>query len=250
MIRHVFLIAYRSLMRNKSSSLINLIGLSTGLACTLMIYLWVQDELNFNHLDTRDDRRHQVFTNHKFDTGIQTAEATTGMLVQTMPNVIPEIEYAVCYHHFGSKIPLSTDEARIRSNGVFASKDFFKVFNFPLLSGKTDQVLSASDNMAISETLATRLFGRTDELLGKAITVASGQTFYVSGVYRTPINTQLNFDFMISFDELAKKFPQSFSNWGNTGPRTFLLLKEHADIKPVSARLKKYLNDQAMIYNA
>ena len=250
MIGHFFLIAYRSLMRNKSSSLINLIGLSTGLACALMINLWVQDELNINRFDIKDGRRYQVFTNHQFDTGIQTAEATTGMLVQTLPDVIPEIEYAACYHHFGSKIPLSADDIRIRAKGVFASKDFFNVFNFPLLTEKADKVLSASDNIAISEELAIRLFGQADNLMGKAITVASNQIFYVSGVYRIPANTQLNFDFMLSFDDLAKKFPQSFSNWGNTGPRTFLLLKEQANVKPVSERLKTYLNDQGMIGNA
>lgn len=179
-------------MRNKSSSLINLIGLSTGLACALMIYLWVQDELNINRFDLKDDRRYQVFTNHQFDTGIQTAEAATGMLVQTLANVIPEIEYVVCYHHFGNKIPLSTNGINIRSNGVFASKDFFKVFNFPLLSGKIDQVLSTSDNIAISEGLAIRLFGQTDNLLGKPITIASNQTLYQAFYLSTYVkgNTQ------------------------------------------------------------
>ncbi|MEJ2196183.1 MAG: ABC transporter permease, partial [Ignavibacteriaceae bacterium] len=94
MLKHNFLIVFRSFKRFKSTFFINLIGLSTGLACALLIYLWVNDELNVDKFNKNDNRLYQVMENAHLTDRIITQPYTPDLLAETMAEEIPEIEYA------------------------------------------------------------------------------------------------------------------------------------------------------------
>src|SRR5258706_9323973 len=95
MLKHYLLIALRNLRRHKSSFLINWIGLSTGLACAFLIYLWVNDEWHFDKFHANDSRLYQVMENNKVNNETQVHESTQGLLAAAMQNDLPEVEAAV-----------------------------------------------------------------------------------------------------------------------------------------------------------
>ncbi len=95
MFRHTLLLAYRSFLRFKSTFFINLIGLSTGLACALFIYLWVSDELRVDTFHEKGSRLFQALLNHHNTGGIETAHATPALLAESLADEMPEVEYAV-----------------------------------------------------------------------------------------------------------------------------------------------------------
>src|SRR5687768_6410707 len=95
MFRHIILITYRNFLRYKSSFLINLLGLSSGLACTLLIYLWVTDELSVDRFHQKDDQLYQVLRNVQHPDGIKTGESTPALLGEALLEEMPEVEYAL-----------------------------------------------------------------------------------------------------------------------------------------------------------
>lgn len=237
---------YRNYKRDKGSFFINILGLSFGLACTLIIYLWVNDELNIDKFNAKDSQLFQVLSNHEYSTGILTAKATTGMLVHTLAEEMPEIETIACYVNYGDNILLSVNEKKVKSIGKFGSKDFFQVFPFPLLQGSIGDVLSSKDAIVISEKLAFSLFDSTENIIGKSIEIEHNENYNVTGIFKDiPENSSLKFDFLLSYVGLKEKYPDSFSNWGNTGPRTFIVLKQHTKIGQFKNKIKNFIKEKS-----
>ena len=129
MLRHNLLLIYRNFKRFKSTFFINLIGLSTGLACTLLIYLWVNDELSFDRFHENDSRLYQVMANHHNAPAVETFPYTPDLLAETMAEEMPEIEYAtpVAIASWLPQFTLTEGENNFKASGQFAGKDFFKI---------------------------------------------------------------------------------------------------------------------------
>jgi len=162
---------YRNFKRNKSSLFINLIGLSTGLACALLIYLWVNDELNVDKFHEKDSQLFQVMQNVKMTKDIITWEATPGPLAEALAEEMPEVESAVSVYeiHLQGKPNLSFKDKKIKANCLFVSKDFFNIFSYNLIEGNANQVLADKNSIVISEELAIKLFNTTKNVIGKMV---------------------------------------------------------------------------------
>ena len=127
MFRHNFLLTYRTFKRYKTTFFINLVGLSTGLACALLIYLWVHDELNMDKFHEKDEQLYQVMENWSFDTGIRTAFETSGPMADLLREEMPQVEYVaavgpVFWPGFDS-FTLSIGEKDIKAAGQYVGKD-------------------------------------------------------------------------------------------------------------------------------
>jgi hypothetical protein len=134
MFQHNLLITFRTFKKNKSSFIINLIGLSTGLASALFIYLWVNDELSIDKFHEKDSRLYKVMHNLQIPDGIQTLDHTPSPLAKALVEEMPEVEYATSVNTFfdwftGPGI-ISYEDIHVKAKGIFASKDYFNVF-FP-----------------------------------------------------------------------------------------------------------------------
>src|SRR5687768_6371544 len=117
MVRHNVLITYRNFLRYKSSFFINLIGLSSGLACALLIYLWVNDEINVDKFHKNDAQLYQVLQNLSIGNAIETIEYTPGLLAKTLAEEMPEVEYATAVvppYWFSDKGIISVGDNRIK----------------------------------------------------------------------------------------------------------------------------------------
>lgn len=243
MLKNYFKMAWRSLLNNRQSSFLNLVGLSTGLACALFIYLWVADELAADRFNEKDSRLYRVMENRIRAGGIWTSPTTSGPMAAAMKAGMPEVEYAVTEQPFDNAT-LSARENDVRANGKFTGRDFFKMFSYPLLQGNADQVLADNNSIVISETLARKLFNTTENIVGKTVELQHEKQYTVSGVFKpAPLNATEQFDFLLPIDI---RFASNIyiGSWGNTGTYTRVLLREGTDIDRFNSKLAGFVKTQ------
>ena len=242
MFRHNFLITYRNFLRYKSSFFINLIGLSSGLACTLLIYLWVSNELYFDKFHEKVDRLYQVMTNHSTGSrGIDTSENCSDLLAPALMDELEEVEYVVPVADRGPQV-LVSDGKSIKVKGMLAGSDFFNVFTYPLLLGDKDQALRNKHDIVISDVLAVKLFGTSENVLGKEILsedVDYAGNFVVSGVFEKVENSSLYFDYLLTNALFLDRRPPDYIGWHSNGVEVYLTLKEGADVDQFQNKINK-----------
>ena len=244
MFQHTLLLAYRSFLRFKNTFFINLIGLSTGLASVLLIYLWVGDELSFDKFYENDDQLYQVLENRESANGLLTFWTTSGPTATSLAEDMPELQYAATV--LGGReryieATFSVGEKNIKTKGGYASKDYFRVFSHQFLSGNPSTVLADKNAIVLSETLAKNLFNTTDNVVGKSVEVDHDKIFQVSGVYKgLPGNSSQQMDFILSFEKFIEENDWAYA-WGNTAPFTYLLLKPGTDIQAFNRKIAGYV---------
>ncbi len=257
MLRHNLLIIFRNFKRNKSSFFINLIGLSTGLACVLLIYLWVNDELNFDNYHQKNKQLYQVMANQHNANSIVTTNEAPGLLADALAAEMPEIQCAACAtdpawysgntFSFGDKI--------VRADGKFASKDYFNVFTYELIQGNKNTALMDKNSIVISQALAMKLFNTTENIVGKIIKWQQSNTrkseVAISGVFKDiPPNTSDHFDFVMSFklhEELNGG--SGWNTWDNFTAITYVILKPGTDINQLNAKIYDFVKSKSQYSN-
>lgn len=231
-------IAGRNLIREKQFSLLNVLGLAAGLTCTLLIYLWVEDELRYDSFFANNDRLYQLMehgTNEK--SGV--SDGSSGLLWEAVKTKFPEVEYASPLAGPGWYPPftLTTGEKNIKATGQYAGKDYFNIFSFPLVEGNKNTILAEKNGIAISDELAKKLFGTATGVTGKTIRLQHDKDFVVSGVFeKTPVHSSQQFDFVLSWDYF-KNIQDWVNSWTNIGPQNFVLLKKGTDVKAFNKKI-------------
>ncbi|MGA9292264.1 MAG: ABC transporter permease [Ignavibacteriaceae bacterium] len=251
MLKHNLLIIFRNFRKNKSTFLINLIGLSTGLACALLIYLWVNDELHVDKFNKNDSRLFQVMENAKLADRITTQPYTPDLMAETMAKEIPEIKYAAAVTPSSwFSFTLSADEINFKAEGQFAGKDFFNIFSFGLLQGNPNQVLTGNNSVVISKELAMKLFKTTKNVVGKTIkwqVLNFSDKAVVTGICNdVPNNSTMQFQFVLSYQawkDLSNKMGRTI-NWDNHAPYTYVLLKKGTNPDQFNKKIAGYLKSK------
>ena len=250
MFKHNLLLILRNFRRNKSSFIINLTGLSTGLACALLIYLWVHDEFSIDKFHENDRQLYQVMQNVQTPSGIITLESTPGLLARTLAKEMPEVESAVSVFPPADhtlKGILTVDENHVKARSKFADHDFFKIFTYPLLQGDKEQVLSDPYSVVISEELAMQLFHTTENVLGKRLNwkgdFHSGE-FRIAGIFKKlPANSTIQFDIIFSYDLMQNVF-DGYGNMGDNGPGTYLILREKIHVSEFNDKVVDFIKSK------
>jgi len=234
MIKHNFLLFFRNIKKYKSTFMINLIGLSTGLASVLLIAFWVIDELQFDTFHENDERLFQVWNKFDNPNDIDILHWTPDLLAEAMAEEFPEVQYAVPFidqNESGESL-LTSGDKKIKALGTFTGKDFFNMFSFPLLKGTKDDILKDINSIAISKSLAIQFFGSVDAAIGKSISWGvfnSNETHQISGVFDDiPFNSSLQFDFLLpfaAFKNVSREMGRDI-HWDNNWPKTFVSLNE------------------------
>lgn len=248
MLQHYLLLIYRNFKKHKSSFFINLIGLTAGLTCTLLISLWVTDEVNMDKFHVNGTQLYQVMENEQITSGVNTTDQTAGILGETLLAEMPEVQDAVAvspqYWIAQSKLLTKTNNS-IKGDGLFAGKNFFQIFSYPLVSGNAREVLKEKNSIVISEQMAMKLFNTTD-VLGKEIVwenadMETENHALISGVFKVmPSTSSKQVDFIVSIGLLMG--PSSpFSEWSNRGPNTFILLKNNVPVDVFNAKIKGFM---------
>lgn len=245
MFRHNLLISYRSFLRFRGTFLINLIGLASGLASTLLIYLWVMDEAAIDKFHEHDSKLYQVMRNQALnDGGTQTTASMPGRLADELMASFPEVEAATSIWpsgYFGSEGYLTYQDQNYNSLTQLVNNEFFKMMSFPLLEGNPETVLKDKSEVLISSALANKVFGTTQNLLGTTLRWNKGRIngdFIISGIFKEiPTNSSMKFDMLLSAELMMDAYTYH-EHWGNTNPHTLVLLKQGANADDFNAKIE------------
>jgi putative ABC transport system permease protein len=240
MLKNYFKTAIRSLLRNGLYSGINIFGLSIGLACTMLIVLYVKDELSFDRQFSQSDRIYRV----------------NSETVDPMGNVHKMgISGVFQGPHFAARVPAITAYVRVQhtyreiktlkdvesQTMTFADPSFFAVFSFPFVYGDPQTALRQPNSIVLTESAAKKQFGKTD-VLGHTIQLKDKDQFkpyVVTGVTRDcPQNTSIQFDMVIPFHESPEQEARS-ENWFNFFLTTFVVLAPNADVASVDKQIAR-----------
>ena len=152
-------IAWRNLLKDKQFTFINILGLFAGLACALLIFLWVNDERNYDKFFENDNRLYQLMEYRAHDES-RMSEASSGLLSDVVKQQIQGAEYAaaVAPAEWFPKYTLSVGDKNIKASGQYTGKDYFNIFSFNLIEGNKNSVLETKSSIVISDELAKKLF--------------------------------------------------------------------------------------------
>lgn len=244
MFKNYFKSALRNILKNKGYSFINITGLAVGMACCLLIFVFVLDELSYDRFNKNADRIYRISLSFSFggrDSVVPTVSAPMG---HTLVREYPEVESAVRFRHLGSLIIGYEEKIFRESKVVFSDAEFFKIFTIPLLAGDPATALKDPYSVVFSKKAAEKYFADQDPL-GKIIKL-SNYDFKVTGVYdQIPSNSHFHFDLIASLSSLGESQRQ---NWGNNNYYTYILLDKHAQKKSAEDKIQgvieKYINPQ------
>src|SRR6185312_12222596 len=192
--------AWRNVIRSKGFSVINIMGLALGLACSLMIMLWVNDEKSVDAFHKNNKYLYQVYERNYYDGKVDAGYSTQGLLAGELKRVVPEIQYASGFEGVappGSSSTFEVGEKIAKMNGMFASEDFFKMFSYSLLQGNSAIALSGPGSVAISKHMAEYFFGTGANAINKIIRFENKENLKVTAVFdNVPTNSSQQFDFL------------------------------------------------------
>lgn len=237
MLRNYIKIAWRNIVKSKTFSFINVLGLALGMTCSLLILLWVQDERSINRFHANGPRLYQVLENQQW-TGNETSTtpATPGPLAPALVAEVPEIDKAVKITWEDERL-LAVGEKAYKEKGRIAGPDLFQIFSFRLIHGSAKTAITGPTSIVISETVAQKLFGKTD-VIGRMIRLDNKEDRQITGVMqKIPETSSLKFDFVLPLEPFEKE-NQWLSKWDNNGIRTFALLHPNTDVNRVNAKIK------------
>jgi len=229
MIKNYLKIALRNIVKHKGISFINIAGLAIGLACSILILLFVSHDLSYDKFHEKADRIHRLAVRASIgDTKIHQTYSSSETFRRLLVD-FPEVEMGVKFLTLG-RTPVILNEQTFYESKFYAVDDtFFQIFTFPLLSGRPEEVLKEPNTMVLTETTARKYFNSTD-VVGKVIKVNFGRDgglrdFEISGVSKdVPDNAHFHYDLLVS----SASFPSLINNqgWSSNSFITYLLLKE------------------------
>lgn len=238
MLKNFITLTFRNLWKTKGYSFLNIFGLAVGIAAASLIFLWVEDEVNYNDFPNKD-ALYIVNSKQFFDGNVAVFSATQGPLAPAIESEIPGIQSAVRLD-WGTKALFSVDEKRLYQQGRYVDPGFLNMFSVQFLSGDSNSALNDLNNIVLSETAAQKLFGSVD-VIGKIILFDNDQSYKVSGVVKDfPKNSSFVFDWLVPFENFEKK-NEWLKTWNNNGIITLVQTEPHADIATINSQIKDFV---------
>jgi putative ABC transport system permease protein len=245
MFKNYIKIAFRNFVKHKGFSFINIFGLAVGIACCLMIVLYVLDEMSFDRYHEKADRIYRVglrgFVNNNAFDGV----VTCSPMAQTLVREFPEIEAATRIRNFGFPVFRYEDKVYSEEKVFWVDQDFFDVFSVSFLKGNPRTALAEPLRIVLTRSMALKYFGDEDPL-GKHLIADNRRDYMVTGVIEdTPRNSHFHYDFLASlstYEDSRSPF------WISNNYHTYFLLQKGASPEAVEAKLaelvKKYVGPQ------
>ena len=245
MFKNYFKIIYRSLARNKTFSLINILGLSIGLACITVIGLYVVDELSYDRFHEKTERIYQITITANYEGQVRKWTGVPNKSAPMFAKEIPEIEKAVriLANNFSGKAFVTSEKLKSSENRlVWADADIFKIFTIPFVQGDPGTALVRPHTLVVTEATAIKYFGSTD-VIGKSLRIDRDTVdFEITGVIKNP-RTNSRFQYPIIGAFAGTWFDQpNHQMWGNASFETYLLLHENVNTAGVEKKIAEILD--------
>jgi ABC-type antimicrobial peptide transport system permease subunit len=229
------------MLRSKLFSFLNIVGLAFGLACTILLYLWIKDELGFNKYHENLDRIYLVNHFQNYSGEDYHVWVNPGPLAKAFKEKYPEVEISARYTRAYTGL-VNYGEKKFTQNVAAGDPSLLDIYTIEFIDGTKSDFASGINTMIISETIAKQYFGQ-ESAIGKTLMVDDKEPFIVQGVFKDfPKNINYRFDMLIPFEKL-KDFGQDLDNWGNNWCLTLVLLKPEVDYLVFNQKISNYLEE-------
>ncbi|NOU59402.1 ABC transporter permease [Marinifilum caeruleilacunae] len=235
-------IAYRNLIRNKGFSLINISGLAIGMACTILLLLWVNHEMSYNKFHKDPEQVFQVANYQTWNGRKNAMPNLPGPLIDVLKEKYPEVEYATHFNPWGEKLLLEYNGVRQYANIQCADPDFFQIFNFPLIQGNKETCLNDIGSIVLTEKSANKIFGKENPI-GKVVKIDNRQPLTVTAVVENPpTNSTIQFEYLVTF-EMMKRYNKWLDSWGSHNFFGYAKIAKGTDISNLNERLDQFYTE-------
>lgn len=228
MLKNFFLVSIRNLRKNGLYSAINISGLSIGIVCSVLILLWVADEVSYDKFLPKYDRLYQVWVSSDYDNRINNWRSVPLPTYEALKTEDSNITNTVVTG-WGSERLLTVGDTRILKDGYYVSEEFLEMFEFPLVSGTHKDALKDPMSIVLSESLAKILFGNEDPI-GKQVKLEDKGTLQVTAIVKDlPENSSFQFDYLATWkyrESVNEWVRDNKTNWGNYSFQVFIELND------------------------
>ncbi|MFC1724974.1 ABC transporter permease [candidate division KSB1 bacterium] len=236
-------ITFRNFKSQKGYSFINIAGFAVGIACSILILLWIYDELNYDSYHENADRICRVgFAMARGDNLVYYAKAPF-IAAKTFSDELPEIEsYTRILVVTGQ---LSYQDKKFDNlNNLYAEPAFFEMFSYNFINGNAASALYNPGSVVLTEETAFKIFGKADPV-GKIVKLNQDKDFVVTGVIKNvPVNSHFHFDFVVPIDSRFDSYGSEFTHWRDITGWSYVLLEKGADIKEVEKKIPAIVKQQ------
>lgn len=238
----------RNLWKNKTYNLLNIFGLAIGIACASLIFLWVEDELTFNHIFEKRDNLYRVMENHKNDGGkVSTSGTTRAPVAASIKKEIPGIKNTVRLSWEMNQLFVLSDKS-INENGMYVDSTILSMLNLKFVHGDTAGALNQMNSVVISETMSKKFFGNIDPV-GKFLQANSHDPFAVDGAFiitgvfkDLPKNSTYQFHWLSRFEIFIDHRGKLSESWADNSTETLVELEPSVNPVSVNKKLENYLS--------
>ena len=234
---------FRNIIKDKTYSTINIMGLAFGLACVIFIYLWVRNEVSYNRFHKNVDNLYMIQKEWLSKDGKNSRGWSTPFAFSDeYRDKIPEIEKASQFAWAWQRL-LKYKEVTGQENSIYAvSNEFLTMFSFEMLQGNPETALSGPNSMVITESKARKYFGDEDPL-GKTISVDGEFDFTITGVLKDiPQNSTIRFDILVPI-AFSRTIGAWYDEWDRNSIQNYALLKPNTNIEAVNEKATAILRD-------
>ncbi|GAA4792656.1 ABC transporter permease [Olivibacter ginsenosidimutans] len=242
MIRNYFRIALRNLKKSLGYSFINILGLASGLACFILILIFVQHELSYDVFHKNADQLYRVIQRRPGSNGVKYWAATSPALAGNITQQFPEVQVATSVFPTFNPL-LSLDDKHFAEEGILADDHFFTVFTFPFLQGNSATALKDPNSIVLTASLARKIFG-AKKPIGQTLMYQDKYPHIVTGIIAdVPETSHLTFSYILPassdpyYQDCVSKEP-----WYNNGLYTYVVLAKGVDAKQVEKGMRRYID--------
>ncbi len=236
----------RNSLRNKAFTFLNILGLAIGMACFILIMLWVKDELSYDRYNVNAERIYRMCFYTRLNGYEGSSSYCPAPLSKTLLKDYPEVEKSVRFRDYGASIVKYNNTSYSEKSIIFADSSVFDVFTIPIIKGEAKNAIAMPFTVAISESMAKKYFGQEDPV-NKIIKFDNKTNYRITAVYKDiPKASHFHFDFIASIYS-NNEYQQEI--WLSNNYHTYVLLKKNADPlafeKKMQGLIERYIAPQA-----
>jgi putative ABC transport system permease protein len=241
MLKNLFKIAVRNILKDRTYSAINVMGLTIGITCSLFLLMYILDELSFDRYHKNADNLYRIVSNIKEPDNAFTWAVAQIPLAEELRDNYPEVTNAVRFFGTQSTLYKNGDKQFTENEFFFADSTVFDMFTYPWIAGDQATALDNPFSIVLTEKIAIKYFGNATQALGQSLQNKQGEDFRITGVMKdVPLNSHFRFDALIS----RNTRPDYQGSWGNFGVFTYIQLPEGYELTKMSASLDSVIKEK------
>jgi putative ABC transport system permease protein len=241
MLRNLLKIAFRNILKDKTYSAINVLGLTIGITCSLFLLMYILDELSYDRYHKNANNIYRIVSNIKEPDNAFTWAVAQIPLAEELRDNYPEVKNAVRFFGTNTTLYKVGDKQFNEADFYLADSTVFDMFTYEWVTGDMATALDNPFSMVMTEKIAIKYFGNANAALGQSLQNKEGEEFKITGVIKdVPLNSHFRFDALIS----QNTRPQGQESWGNFGVFTYIQLPEGYDLDKMNASLAKVIKEK------